>query len=512
MTQAQSLISLINSMTLSEKKAFRMQSSRGKTKPNYIVLYDTIEKHSHMPLPLLRKRFLGHRPGASFETAVRYLMDLLLNTMVGLREKQDSFYHLFSRIFKARVLFEKSLFREGIDLLDEVIRESGRYENYYAQLLAQRFELQYLLSLSFPALSEKDLLKKQFRLNESLKYLRRINEQSSLFEILKHRGLYKGYPRSQDQKNGLNDLVFSELSIVASGTVENFEINKLHQLFQSHYLITVGDYKSALHSYYELNALFESNKHLWDNPPVYYVSMLEGVLQSLRGIRNFRSMDYFIEQLKKIRSTAVDFNLNLTCLTFQYELFPFLDTGDFKACLELMKKYKTTLYDRFAFLDRVRQAELYLYTSLVYLGSSDQRKAIKYLDVVVLKGKEFPLLPIHRTIRLVYLIILFESGDYDRILYEIRSMKRDLAATRQGYRIERLLFRFLSKPDQVAASARPKKWARLEAVCKEIQYDVFEQQVLRMFDFTAWIESQVKRVPLSRVLQERQSDAERNEL
>jgi tetratricopeptide (TPR) repeat protein len=495
-------------MNFSEKKAFRMQARRGRSVPNYIVLYNILDKDGGLTVEAIRKKLEHHRPGASLETAARYLFDLLLNTMTGLREKQDSYYDLFSQILKARILFEKSLFKESFELLDHVIEESGKYENYYAQLLAQRFELQYLLALSFPGLSEKELLKKQFRLNESLKLLRRINEQSSLFEILKHRGLYKGYPRSQDQKDGLNDLVFSELSIVASGTAENFEISKLHQLFQSHYLITVGDYESALHSYHELNALFESNQHLWDNPPVYYLNMLEGVLESLRGIKNYNDMVYFIDQLKKIKSEALDFKLNLVCLTFQYELFPLLDTGDFKSCLELIKRYETGLYDRFENLEHVRQAELYLYTSLVYLGNSDYRKALKYLDVVVLKGKNFLLLPIYRTIRLVYLIILYQLGDFERILYEIRSMKRDMSGIRRGYKIERLLFRFLSKPHQLTASSRSRKWEKLEVVCLHIQNDVFEQQVLRMFDFTAWIESQVTQVSLSHVLRDRQQRRE----
>jgi hypothetical protein len=67
-------------------------------------------------------------------------------------------------------------------------------------LLASRLELEYLLAVNFPGMSEKSLLQKQFQLTEALKFLRRINEQSSLYEILKYRVLYKGHTRSQQQK------------------------------------------------------------------------------------------------------------------------------------------------------------------------------------------------------------------------------------------------------------------------------------------------------------------------
>jgi len=505
MTQIHSLVLLVNSMTLSEKKAFRMKSGLARNAPNYIVLYDIIEKFGSLSITELRNEFQKERPGASFETSAKYLYDLILHIMLGLRQEQDSFYALFNKILKARILYEKSLFDECFELLNEVMVLAEKYENYYAMLLASRLELEYLLALSFPKLSEKALLKKQFKLNESLKYIRKINEQSSLFEILKHRIVTKGYPRTQKQKNELNDLVFSELSMIASQNLENFEIQKLHQLFQSNYLISVGDYKSALRSYYELNTLFEANKHLWSNPPIYYLNVLEGVLESLRSIHNYQGMAYFIDQLKKMEIAAVDFRLNMTCLTFQYELFPFLDRGDFTACLELMGEYKNSLYDKIANLDRVRKVELCLYTSLVYLGTSEYHKAHKFLNQIYLSVKNFSFLPLYRTIRLVNLIILYKLADYDVIKYEIRSMKRDLSAAEKGYKIEHFLFRFLSKTPASVSLRHDKQWEKVKDVIEEMHHDVFEQQILRIFDFTAWVESQIRKVPLSEVLKDRVS-------
>ena len=501
MTRIQSLVLLVNSMTLPEKKAFRLKSALTRTAPNYLILYSTIEKNGSMPIESIREKFFQERPGASFDTSAGYLYEMLLQTILGLRLEQDSYYSLFNKISMARVLFEKSLFDEGFEMLNEVMIKAEKYENYYALLLASRLELEHLLALNFPNLSEKALLKKQFKLNESLKYLRKINEQSSLFEILKHRVVYKGHPRSPKQKNELNDLVFSELSIVASQNLENFEIRKLHQLFQSNYLISAGDYQSALHSYYELNTLFEANKHLWNNPPVYYLNMLEGVLESLRSIRNYQEMNYFIDQLKKMESTSIDFRLNLTCLTFQYELFPFIDTGDFGACLDLMKHYKSTLYDKMSSLDRIRQTELCLYTSLVYVGTSEFKKAHKFLNQIFLSVKNFSFMPLYRTIRLVNLIILYSLGDFDLIQYEIRSMKRDLSGTDKGYKIEHFLLKFLNKPPPAIIANRTKQWGKIKVLCDEMHHDLFEQQILRIFDFTAWVEAQTRKVPLSDVLQ-----------
>ena len=501
MSKLQSLVLLTHSLSLAEKKAFRIRSLRNKSKSDYILLYDIIEKNRDLPTPALWTEFLKARPGASIETTVKYLYELLLDSMLELKKEQDSFYFLFNKILKAKILYEKSLFDECFELLEDIIEHAEKYENYYALLLAERLELDYLLALNFPNLNEKTLLKKQFRLNEALKYVRKINEQSSLYENLKHRIVYKGHARSQKQKDELNDLVFSEISIVASQNLDNFEISKLHQLFQSNYLISVGDYKSALNSYIELNNLFEANKHLWSNPPVYYLHTLEGVLESLRSIHNYEGMSYFISQLKSISSQSASFRIKLTCITFLYELFPFLDSGDFVSSISLMNSYKDTLFDKLFTLNRAQQAELCLYTSLVYFGNAEYHNAHKFLNQIILRGKNYYYLPLYRTIRLVNLMILYKLGDFDLIKYEIRSMKRDLLETSKDYKIERFLFRFLSKQLPTVSLKREQLLDRTLKEFAEIHQDVFEKQILRIFDFTAWVESLLRKVPLSEVLQ-----------
>jgi hypothetical protein len=505
MSKLQSLVSLIHSMSLGEKKAFRVRSLGNRANSNYIVLYDIIEKNSLLSASLLTLKFNKERPLASSETSVKYLYELLLDSMLDLRKEQDSFYSLFNKILKARILFEKSLFDECFDLLEDIIKYAEEYENFFALLLTLRLEMDYLLALNFPNLNEKSLLQKQFKLNEALKYVRKINEQSSLYENLKHRIGNKGHARSQKQKEELNDLVYSEISIVASMNLDNFEISKLHQLFQSNYLISVGDYKSALNSYIELNTLFELNKHLWSNPPIYYVQTLEGVLESLRSIHNYDGMAYFITQLKAIESQSVDFRINLTCVTFLYELFPFLDRGNFASALALMDQYQDTLYAKLDALTRARQAEICLYTALVYFGNKEFNKAHKFINQIILKGKNYYDLPLYRTIRLVNLLILFKLEDFELIETEIRTMKRNLMDTALDYKIERFLFKFLSKKLPSSDQKNQKYLDKMMIEINELLHSGYEKQILRIFDFTAWIESIIRKIPLSEVLRNRKN-------
>jgi len=505
MLKSSALISLVSSMSKPEKKTFTMSSSHSHSIPNYISLYNLIDKDKTISPDSLRTKYLKLHTGASFDTTVKYLYKILLNTMLELRKEQDSYYSLFDKILKARILFEKSLFEECFDLLHKVIASARRLENYSALLIASRLELEYLLTLNFPNVDEKMLLNKQFKINEALRITQKINQQSALYELLKHRVIHKGNIRSEKQKNELNDLVVSEMSIVASSNVENFETKKLHQLFQANYLISVGDYKSALHSFYELNNLLESNKHLWSNPPIYYLLTLEGILDSLRSLKNYEGMKYFIVQLKKLKSPSLNFNANVTCLIFLYELFPMLDKGDFFSCEILMKQYNEDLFKKTHLLSLARNAELSLYTSLIYFGVNEYTKAQKSLNKIILVGKSYSYLPLYRTIRLVNLMILYEKKDFDLIKYEARSIKRDMNIVGKEYKIERSILSFVNKQNlPISGMKRKVIWEKIREEFDRMHHDVFEQQIIRLFDFSAWIEGKIRKIHLSEILENRE--------
>src|SRR5690349_23754498 len=178
MLKSSALISLIQSMSKPEKKAFKLAAPRTGSVPHYMSLYNLISKDKGITPELMRSKYLKQHSGASFDTTVKYLYKVLLDTMLDLRTEQDSYYSLFDKVLKARILFEKSLFEECFDLLHKVIASARKQENYYALLIASRLELEYLLSLNFPHIDEKTLLNKQFRVNEVMRITQKINQQS----------------------------------------------------------------------------------------------------------------------------------------------------------------------------------------------------------------------------------------------------------------------------------------------------------------------------------------------
>jgi hypothetical protein len=500
MTQADSLVLLVHSLSKNEKRAFVID----RKATDYIVLFDIIEKSGIISSQELKSRYEKKRKNSNFNGTVSYLYKILLDSLLTFRENQDSYYKLFNKIMKVRILFEKSLFADALDLLDKIKKEAARYENHIILLYASRMELEYMLFLNFPDISETELIKKHFQIGELLKKTRIINEESSLYELLKHRVIYKGNVRSQKQKDLLNDLVFAEMSLTATSK-DSFEAKKLHQLFQSNYLISVGDKKSALQSFRELNRLFENNPQFWANPPFYYVSVLEGILDNLRSMKNYGEMHYFIERLRKIQHSSAGFQIHVAAIIFLYELYPLLDKGDFAAAKKLSEKHSDAILAKTDQINRLRQTEMSLCMALIYIGLSDYKKAQKMLINEIARKGSIHAFPLYRTIRLVNLIIHYELNNIEYVRMESRSIKREISKQEKAYRSEHLVINLLNKDkyELQSSSGREKLRLKIEPELSDIRNKVFENSMLKFFDFTAWIESKICKISLSEVLQSR---------
>ena len=500
MLKSESLIHLINNLTKQEKKEFSLYISN-KPEKDYIFLFRLIDDKKVSDPEELKMSFLAAKPTSSFNTVVIYLFDLLIDILTRLRTEQDSYYLLFNELLHARVLYEKSMYQECFQVLKKVKEKAVYYENHFALLVAQRLELNYLLTLDFEDMDEQKLLNKQYKMNNTLKSIRQLNEQSSLYELLKYRMINRGASRSLEETQKLDDLVTSEISIVASAGVENFEIKKNHQLFQANYFITVGDYKAAFNSFVELNKLFEENSHLWNNPPVYYLMTVEGMLESLRIMHNYEGMNYFIQKLAKLSSPSSSFQLNVMYVIFIYRLFSFIDAGDFDKAGIWIAEHQTSLIDKMLLLKEQQQAEMSLYIALIHLGNGEYRKARKWLSATIGRGHLYSL-PLFRTIRIVNVMIHYELGDVDYIQSEIRSIKREMSKNK-GYnlKVESFLLKFLNY--SFADTNRKKRAEIWESMAEEVHAlyaDKYETQILRKFDFVAWVEAKIFEVPLSDIL------------
>ena len=232
-TNPDHLILLIQSLTKAEKRYFRLYANLQSGEKNYLLLFDLINKGTSSED--ICKLYCQEQSKGNFEMAAKHLYRVIMDCLAHLRKKEDVQTAIFDHITKAEILFERELFDAAFSQLDKAKSLSVTYENDPLLLLIRRTELKYLSSLGFKEISERELVSKQMKINDIMKYSRNTNLHLQLYDILKHRITYKGYVRSDKQKDNLNDLVLSELNLIANSSYKGFEAKKLHLLFQAAY-------------------------------------------------------------------------------------------------------------------------------------------------------------------------------------------------------------------------------------------------------------------------------------
>jgi len=499
MAKISTLKMLISSLTKGERRYFKLNATLQSGNKDYMHLFDLFDLQ--LQQEDIKQQFKIQKPAASFEATAKYLYKVLTDCLLHLRTEQDVTKALTNRLLIVAILFEKSIYSEVFRQLENIQNEAEEQELYIILLWACRLELYYRATLNFYNLSETELIKKQMKIKEVIKYTKHINEHHSLNELLQHRLLHQGSVRTPAQKQELNDLVVMELSLMSSSNAETFESEKIHLLFQANYFIAINDYKSALNTFYALNKLFEENSALWADSPAYYILAIEGILDALRGIGNYNQMQYFIGKLAALETSSLALQLQREAIIFIYKISTLISDLKLTETLLIIKSAEDALASRLNLLNLKNQAEVYLHFSIGYLLNGNIDKAHFYINKILLQSEFYYSLPVYRIFRIIHLLIHYQLKNYEVLASEIRSIKRSFKDnSKEAYLVEKAVFKFVSTyPIPGRESERIKLWQKIEADFTAIKTDKYGMGMIKIFDFSNWIKSKILQLPMDEI-------------
>lgn len=502
MNNTERSIIIIASMNKAEKRGFKIYCNSQETDKGYILLFDLIAKNISETYLNIETQFKEKSKVKSSEIAAGYLYKLLLDFLVAKRSEkrmQSKIYHL---IEKANILFEKKLFDEAFIELNKADKYATLYEDDIMQIIISRAEMRFLSFLDFQNVTEKELVSKQMKLLGQVKYSRTINQYNFLLDLLNHRLLYKKMSNPTDKQRELDDLVLSELNLVSNNPDANFQSQKLHLLFQSSYHIEVGDYLLAVRNYKRLIALFSENAHLMLTPPIYYLSAIEGILDSLLSIGMYSDMSHFMDILRQLCKDEypVYFQLKVLWFDYYYQISIILHTGAFEQIKEVQEYFEEPLIKKIAYLPLDVQLQFYLTNTFLLFSQKKYKEAHKTLKSIFAEGKIFQRFPMFRIVRLINILISAELGYLNFVEIEVPAFKRSVTVSNLS-KTEKLVLQFvLSYPIPHFAHSRKTLWKSYKKKIDLIRNDKFERKLLKYFNFPAFIESRLTDVSLASIL------------
>jgi hypothetical protein len=483
------LIRLVKSLSKAEKRQFKMACKKQQRHKAYEFLFDLIDQSDSSEWDLIKQSFKKKFRQSSAESAASHLFKLLTDILVHNKIRNDDSFRLMYGIMKVDVFKQRNLLDQAFTEIQSLSLVAGKVQKLPLRYIVNREELNFYSDAKCEGIDEKKLISKQQAASDLLKDLRNEQEHHSLYEILKHRLHTKAVKGKSLKDNSLNDLVLSELAVVNNKAKHNLESQKLHLLFQSFYFTRIGDYSSALKTFFVLNTLFEKNLGQLPNPPMDYYNMLDGILDTLKTIDHCEEMPYFMEKMGMLNQAGYpDFFCFLVKKTvLLYELYLLTFKKEWEHAVKKINSTPVSIYKEFSLVHDKKQVELVFYSSLAYFKTGNFEKANKFLKQVLLKKTVDFTLVYNRTCRLFNIVLLYEIKDLEYLDYEIRSYKRFLKGKNALLPLEKYIFKI------VEHSPGTKAKYKNEVLKKKIQplkdaagKTDTESSMNHYFDFIEW--------------------------
>lgn len=490
------LLKLIRSLSSAEKRNFKLLCKKQVGDKDYLLLFDLInDSDKNVGLSNVKIEFQKKFPVKSFENTAQYLFRSVTDSLIQIRIINDKWFEQHYNIMRAKILLERSLVKEGLKEIKKAQKTSLSLQDNFIHYQACRYELDYLTNHDFIGIDEQALIDKQMKAKKALRIALQTHEHNSLFEMLRHRFIHSGVSISNVDREKLNDLVLGELSLSDRGSSHNFESQKLHLLFQSFFFINIGDYKSSLKSFTELNELFEKHAAIWNHPPYDYLSTLEGILDNLRTIKYHQEMYYFIDKLKTLfnKSYPGNFEIIVNQMIISNELCILVNTGKIKEAILQINTLPANMFKVHQLINYEIINELYFYIGLAFYKNKEFQTANKYIgDILFLEKANFNS-PVYKASRLLHIIIHYQLGNDSYLDYTIRSYKRAFKKSGKELKIETLMLNIIAldpKRRSTVQNANTLKKIKAE-ICK-IEESNYEKQILKYYDFCRWIKEQIQ--------------------
>ncbi len=502
------LVQLIRSLSRSEKRHFRIFVRRNQSSTDilFLKLFDFLDKHQEYDeekilkkLPDIKKRQLSNLKA--------HLYKQLLVSLRLLNRNYDLNIDLRESIDYARVLYNKGLYRQSLDVLDKTKKRAIEFHQNIVALeiveIEKHIEGQYI-TRSIENRAE-ELAEQSTEIYDSLALG---NNYSNL--ALQLYGLYLkiGYVRNEKDFLMVKEFFYSKLPKQISDKKLGF-FEKIYYC-QAHlwYYHISQDFPMCYRYAQRWVDAFQDNPDMKVHEAPLYLKSLHNLLATLFNLWYY---DRFIEVLAKLEAAEKELPIaQITNIEGLYYLYYYIHQID--------KHYLQGTYDEgialVPDLMEIMESDKYNWDdhrlmmfnykiACLYFGSGDNGKAIDYLNLIINQKNPDYRQDIQCFARILSLIAHFELGNERLVEYQIKSVYRFLGKMKDLHEVQREIFRFLRRTPRMVTSQLKEEFIELKRKLEMVRNKPYEGRPFLYLDIISWLESKIESKTVQEVVREK---------
>jgi len=486
----ESLYDLVQSMTMSEKRHFKIFSSKHVIgqKNDYIGLFDALSKQkTYDEVSLKKAPFVKNLPAEK-----NYLYHLVLRSLNVFHDSSSPKNQVYGLLKSIEVLYHKGLYPQALKMVNK------------AKKIAEQNEL-FVQSLAIGEL-EIELLSKQFQYSEASKQIeesKRLIQQLENFSTLQkvttdsyEARLEIGTSRSHEDSKKLK----SYLTKDGVGK-PNFPLTKRAEMYQLGLNLThayfVGDEKLTLDLTEKMTALYEDNPHLISYSTIGYVSSLYNLHNAYVGAKKPNQAEKVLLKLEDCKDKyGIPTSNNIGARVFFYStnirLTQYLKKDQYDLAKSLIDSFDKNV-DKFT--PRIGKPQLYEFYFLrakYHFVSGEYRKALRFSNMILNDLKFKVRADLLSVVRLLNLLIHYELKNDFTLDYIAKNTFSYLRKKKRLFKVEDELIKFITnhhKANNLKEQIADLK--QLEREMRGFKKDQFELSPFSLFDFEMWAKAKI---------------------
>jgi tetratricopeptide (TPR) repeat protein len=494
MKPSSELFDLIRTLTKSEKRFFKLQSSLQSGDKNYIRLFDLIEKMDNYDEELVKKTFKGEKFIKHLPSEKNHLYKLILKSLRSYYSETSIASSLKQEIKNIEILYNKGLFEECNKFLERAKRTAIRYEKFY-----YLFEL-----ISW----EKTLLEESFENGEFGDLDALIREEQEVLNKLQNLTAYHvlyskinfvfrsgGYSRTEENTAIINEIVEHPL-ITGKNTALSNRAATICYYTQGFCNVAKGNTEVALEKYLRVKSILDTHPDLKADLAKRYIRTLSQIVQCQLELLSFEEADNTLKELQLIREhegfDTPDSIARIDTEIVLSQLKKYIYRGRFSEGVTIMSEKLEGLKSNESNLHKEVTLRMYYYTAYLFFGAGQYAKALHWLNRVINDNENDLRQDLYGYARLFNIVVHYELGNSDLLEYTIKSTSRYLQKRMRDFDIEKLILDQFKKLIRLR-SERERKEQMLDFRDKLNRLAVHDEckALLRYFDFQTWVESKL---------------------
>lgn len=506
MLKNDSLLRLINSMSKSEKRNFKLITHKTGVKDKlYVKLFDHLDKYGKFDEELILKKIPNIKK-RQFSNLKAVLSKQILRSLRDINKEEYPEIKARERFDFAKVLYAKGQYRASLEMLQIVKKMASDIQLKPLEYLAINFEKVIESQHVTKSMSSKAyLLAKES--NTIIDNLIVTNELSNLSLLLYARYLENGYVKNEKEYNELHKYFHSLMPVFE---LEDLDFYQKLNLYQSY--VWFHHMSQDFANYYRYAqkwvSLFDENPQMKIPATTLYIKALHNVLNAMfmAGKRKmFKGAFLTLMQFNNDEALKLSVNEEGQLRLFKYihGINSIFMSANYEYGVSFVKDLEKTMQKENHLWDNSRIMVFNYKIACIYFGNGDLDSTITYLNKVEDSYQPRLKVDIQCFSRVLNLIAHYDLGNEILVSYKIKSVFRFLLKMGELEKVHTEIFRFVRRTPRMRKATIIREFKQLRAKLIDIEKERFEKRPFLYLDIISWLDSKIKKVSVVEAIQAR---------